>query len=438
MDLWPIRIDREGTLGQVDVALRNDGPGEWYHNRVMYQIAIVDGNAMVYTSSEVQAEFVHEDWEFVEDLGPADQVAIEFDGYWEREPNGRYRFYSTGEPFCFIVNGGELSAKRWVDGTPTSFVLATGVDKIDTVRGWKSVEFPTDDHGLIVTYLKAGIVYYRNYALQDVNPPVHAWETEKEVTDLPTPAVNLSVFRTNDYRVIFACEHNGDIYWAVSERNWSGMGIESHIIDVTGTELLVDFIPIAYIDGYHEDTITLEGTEVAAMLCPAIWPSVDTIYNPEDEEEEPIVDVIYIALTLDIYGDGTGLESAFTVTDEISTNYNVISTAKGPTNNILTLHTENFEGASGDLTVNYTFDTAPIYSQVEGGCLMELDDFNITFTPTVAPPEGYTAHTITVAGTELDVDFKVITYEDGHTDHSITVAGTEVFVDFIHTDDIVT
>jgi len=375
MDLFPIRIDREGTLGQVDVALRNDGPGEWYHNRVMYQIAIVDGNAMVYTSSEVQAEFVHEDWEFVEDLGPADQVAIEFDGYWEREPNGRYRFYSTGEPFCFIVNGGELSAKRWVDGTPTSFVLATGVDKIDTVRGWKSVEFPTDDHGLIVTYLKAGIVYYRNYALQDVNPPVHAWETEKEVTDLPTPAVNLSVFRTNDYRVIFACEHNGDIYWAVSERNWSGMGIESHIIDVTGTELLVDFIPIAYIDGYHEHTITVEGTLPEFNYYDAIallWAMADNSFVSAENDGHFTINARTEHFLTSI------TEANFTVTDTGASNFGITDITVGATPWDLTLTVEDLSYSTpGDLTLKFLGSGA-----TKGEAGQDHDPFEITFTPT--------------------------------------------------------
>jgi len=53
------------------------------------------------------------------------------------------------------------------------------------------------------------------------------------------------------------------------------------------------------------------------------------------------------------------------------------------------------------------------------------------FLPLSLEPDPLDQHTITATGTELDVDFKLVTYHDGHIDHSITVEGTDVFVDLI-------
>ena len=91
-----------------------------------------------------------------------------------------------------------------------------------------------------------------------------------------------------------------------------------------------------------------------------------------------------------------------------------------------------FNHVEGNLTV--------AYSQAVGNLTGEgpVEDFSETFLPLSLEPDPLDQHIITVAGTELDVDFKLFTYHDGHTDHSITVGGTEVLVDFIHVDDIVT
>ena len=98
---------------------------------------------------------------------------------------------------------------------------------------------------------------------------------------------------------------------------------------------------------------------------------------------------------------------------------------------LLTFDEQNrFNHVEGNLTV--------AYSQAVGNLTGEspVEDFSQVFLPLSLEPDPLDQHTITVEGTELDVDFKLVTYHDGHTDHSITVEGTEVFVDFMHVEDI--
>jgi len=102
---------------------------------------------------------------------------------------------------------------------------------------------------------------------------------------------------------------------------------------------------------------------------------------------------------------------------------------------IIELQTASFQAAEGDLTVNYTHATAPIFAQVEGGCLMALGNFSKTFTPNTNTRKGYSPHTIEVAGNVL-LDFINVTYEPGYEAHTVTVTGTVVLVHFIHVEDI--
>lgn len=104
---------------------------------------------------------------------------------------------------------------------------------------------------------------------------------------------------------------------------------------------------------------------------------------------------------------------------------------------IIELQTASFQAAEGDLTVNYTHAAAPIFAQVEGGCLMALKNFSKTFTPDVGTEKRYSLHSIAATGTEVMVDFipTVPVDNDGH-EHTITVTGTGILIDFIHVDDI--
>lgn len=243
MDLYPVKINRDGGLGKVDMALRNDGPGDYLENRVMYQIVIVDGIAKVFTCDNFARQFVYEDWEYVEDLGPASAVAVEFNGRWERIPNGRYRFYSEGEPFYFLVQDGNLNVMRResAGGALATTPLATGVSLIDTVRGWKNVGSPEVDQGLIVAYITAGAVYYRNFAEQANG--TWTWESEKEVefdAGVLDPPESISAFRAIDYRTGFLAQFGSTTRMVLTRRDWAQMGTPDELISVNITDYNLD------------------------------------------------------------------------------------------------------------------------------------------------------------------------------------------------------
>ena len=433
--LW----DRPG-LGSIDVSYRRES--RMTAPDKIYVIYIENGEAHVARTDYIKSIEQANEWEYLYTLGPAVDCAIEFDGRWERthrdaevcfDSPAQWTHVTMGDPYIFLVLAdGSLTVQQG-QGAPTT--LATGVSKVAALRGWKNVYRWQHDHGIICAYIKESAVYYRTFALQgtDANPQPAVWEVERLVDTLPTPAVNVGLFRTNDYRVGILCESAGEIHWAITDRNWAGMAIRDHTVRARGTRLLAQLINVIYDSAYSPPhTIATTGAEVSALYCPAMWPEVVSLSNPGPDDAVTIL----IECDLDLYGDLTGLEAAFTVQDSISTNFAVTATAKGVTDKIIKLTVANFEAAVGDLTVTYVHATAPIYSQVDGGCLMELFGFFESFTPNIAPPEGYTAHTITATGEIMTCDFLNVTYSPGYHIHTITVTAGAILVDFIHVDDI--
>ena len=243
------------------------------------------------------------------------------------------------------------------------------------------------------------------------------------------------------------------MYWVLTPRNWANMAIEDHNISAAITGVTVALLPVTYTEAYTEHTISAGITEAKVMLCPAIWPQLLAITNTDEF-------TIIVHCDIPLYGDLTGLEAGFAVTDTIGTPLTVTATALAIGTSIpaskkvflapfmvsthnydrethaIALTVSNINATSGDLTVTHSQETAPVYAQVEGGCLMELSSFSETFTPDRTNQEGINVHTISASVTGVTVDLLPVTYIDGHTDHTISASVTGVTVNLIHVNDI--
>ncbi len=173
-------------------------------------------------------------------------VAIEFDGRWRRAPgSSRFNFVTEEFPWIFYVKSGDLYAQYWMD---PPLLLAEGVTKVVAMRAWKNTFLWNHDHGIIAMYLKAdGTPAYRNYCQQPdgINT---IWEPERIVTELPYPAQNIGLFRTNDYRTGMLCESDGEVYWVTTERNWANMAIEAHYLTAAPVAVTMEYINVEYFE----------------------------------------------------------------------------------------------------------------------------------------------------------------------------------------------
>ncbi len=218
-----------------------------------YAICIDNGIANVYKRNfptDLENPWIKQ-WE----LGLAKEVAIEYNGIWTLDSKKKWYYLKTEEyPYVFYVdNSNILWVQHWND-TASKFQLATGVSQISACRAWQSSDDLNLDQGLIIGYLKGGIVYYRAFCTgQD---GISLWETEREVTTLGTGNSSLCVFRTNDFRVGFITENNGQICYTLSKRTYAGQSVrpESVYSEIAGCEII--YTPIQYLSAFVGDEST--------------------------------------------------------------------------------------------------------------------------------------------------------------------------------------
>lgn len=435
--LLQARTIRTGnSLGPLDICIRREDENADPTEIVMAYIE--NGMAKVAT-----LPYVHrpdENFVYRYDLGEAVDVACDFDGRWHRitsragiyfEKNTIWALVTFGEPYFVRVlpTTGRLLVHH--GQTAPIEIVPSGVTHCSLLRGWKNTYLWNHDHGIICAYIRGGAVCYRTFAQQPPDQPA-IWELERVFTQIPTPANHVALSRTNDYRVKILYEVAGQMGWLLTERNWATMAIPPHTVSAAVRDVAVDMIPITYSDVYERHTVSAGITDAEALYCPAIWPQVLSLSNPSTTDTT----TINIACDMALHGNLIGLQSAFVVTDGLARNYAVSATAKGATDNIIRLTTANFEAASGNLTVAYTYATAPIFSQVQGGCLMELTSFSRSFTPLIAPPQGFSPHTVGLAVTDVTVDVIGVTYTNLHDRHTVGVALTDVTVVMIHVQDL--
>lgn len=431
--LNPRTIRTGNDLGPLDIAIRREDVNADPTEIVMAYIE--NGQAKVATLPYVHTP--DQNFVYRYTIGPATDVAIDFDGRWHRitdrtgiyfETNIIWALVTFGEPYIARVNNGQLLIQQ---GQGSSITLAdSGVTKCSLLRAWKNTYLWNHDQGIIAAYIKDGVVCYRNYAQQPPDQPA-LWELEREVTELPTPAQNVSLFRTNDYRTAFMCESNGQMHWTITARNWANMAIEPHYVSAGITDVMVDFIPILETNWHLEHRISASVSDVGVNFCPIEDPQVI---------DATVEDNSTVLLEFDMpLMEGIGQENAFIITDDMGTPFNVISTELGGTAYFLVLHTESLIGAVSNLNIQFR----PIQNQVQVGmlrsqltpnCIKQLTDFDIQAS--LAPPEGYSDHNVSVGITDVSASFIPIVYTNRYIPHSVSAAITDVTVNFIHVDDI--
>ena len=335
----------------------------------LWRIGIINGYASVEvcelpTSFPTQSKIT---WSKVLDIGEAIDVDIALDGRWiKNETHEKWVFTTIREPWIFWVsNSGNLYVMQ-IGNQP--FLLSENVTKASAIRGWKNTYHWNHDQGIVVGYLKNdGFVYYRNYCQQPPDQPA-LWEIERVIAELPTPAQDVALFRTNDYRTGFLCESNGQMYWTLTARNWANMAIEPHFISAGITDVSINFLPIVYADSFLEHKITAGISDVAITF---LWGSpLNSFVNVYNEGDTTIHAICEHYLT-------DTSPSDFMVYDTIDAVFSVTGVEYGCTKNelIITVNSLAFS-APDDLTLKFLGGTT------RGEAGQGVDPFEITFTPT--------------------------------------------------------
>ena len=171
-------------------------------------------------------------WDPAYSLTEAKQAAIEFDGNFVRHTGDAYYTLECHEhPHVFWTDlADDLYVQIGPDET-TRLKLASKVNKVTAVRGFKSELYPEQDQGLIVAYIINGSVFYRNYCRQPDGS--YMWEHEREVPQLGTNNVNIQIHRLNDYRVGFVGSGPNGHNWVISDRTYVGAAFPAEQVSVS-------------------------------------------------------------------------------------------------------------------------------------------------------------------------------------------------------------
>lgn len=199
----------------------------------VYVVAIDDGMARVRRkklSSSADAAF-----EPVFEVGPATNAAVEFNGSWRRLTGDKLHTLETGEePFvAWVDTANDLWVQQGTDES-TRVRLANGVSDISMCRCFQSIDDIQQDHGLVIAYIKNGVVCYRSW-VPSVDGAMYIWSLETALEQMGTTNTHIQVTRLLDYRVCFATTSASgcDIY--ITDRNWVGQAMDSDFISYIDT-----------------------------------------------------------------------------------------------------------------------------------------------------------------------------------------------------------
>ena len=360
---WTVETIRTKTgLGDLSIAARRQR--SYGRPDRLYNIYIDNGT--VKTAIREYPDYLKEKWKNQFDIGPGTAVAIAFDGHWELYRK-KWQMVTSEKPWIFWVSSGTLWCQIW-DDENTRVELAAGVTKVKAIRGWRNINMPEVDQGVVVGYIKSdGKVYYRNRCYQvDGN---FTWETEKQITEFHGTSVNLNMFITNDYRMGFIVEDSlGKIRWSITSRAWAGMAIAPDHFHIRPSVKL-DFQRVKYYDGLHTEHFDITPSINLAYLYGADFNEFMDIENIDDggnygikvafSTRHKIIN--FVAADFELY-------------DSNNVRFRGLSGTKIDSNNFEVAF-EDFNNAIGDITLK----CLGLYSTNEAGYLFA--EFAGLFTP---------------------------------------------------------
>lgn len=271
-----------------------------------YAICLDDGIATIYRR-QFPANLDYK-WEYQWTFGEADDVAIEYDGTWTLDASANWYYLLTEEfPYIFTVEDGILYVQYWRD-TSTKTQLAEGVSQISACKGWRNSIDNELDQGLIIGYLRDGEVFYRALCTQENGSRV--WEAEHQVHELGQNNDTLSVIRTNDFRIGFLTEHDGEIVMALTYRNYAGMSVRPETLHANAAARF-DYLKTVWKYGYSQREYLNTGIGLQYFNFDGV---------PESEEIS-LVSAEKLNYETDFYSYGCKLYLSKPVSGEITTSF---------------------------------------------------------------------------------------------------------------------
>lgn len=246
------------ALDVTDIAIRqlssDNGPDQIW-------VVGLDNNEALIRYRDYKETNANVSWSAVGSLGRALHAAIEFDGSWVlRVGAGQYTIDTEEIPYIFIVTEeNKLLAYHGIDDEEP-YELGTDVTFVRACRAYSSIDYPEQDQGLIVAYLKTDkTAWYRQYVWNEDRQQFY-WLTEVQIGTDTWDHINVS--RLNDYRVSFQLSNSEKNLWIYSDRTWVGQATPPEIFnlypgyeDNSAIYSLASFVRNVQIDSYSTTSV---------------------------------------------------------------------------------------------------------------------------------------------------------------------------------------
>lgn len=284
------------ALDVTDIAIRqlssDNGPDQIW-------VVGLDNNEALVRYRDYKETNANVAWTAAGSLGKALHAAIEFDGSWVlRVGAGQYTINTEEIPYIFIVDEeNKLLAYHGIDDEEP-YELDTNVKFVRACRAYSSIDYPEQDQGLIVAYLKTdGTAWYKQY-VWNVDRQQFYWLTEAQIGTDTWDHINVS--RLNDYRVSFQLSSNEKNLWIYSDRTWVGQATPPEIFNIypgyedkSAIYSLTSFVRDVQIDSYS--TTSVYNADIDKYVWTVLFHFSKPVFKRGIEDTES-----YVTLTGDL------------------------------------------------------------------------------------------------------------------------------------------
>jgi hypothetical protein len=271
-------ITEDVTATSTSVAVQRMGK---YGSKVY--VAYIAGGTLYVKSAPLVYPYNNLAWITELTLSGCAACALEFDGNFKHGDFGRVEYHTTDLWLFYTTTSGQLMAGI-LGGTYESLIGAN-VTAIDAVRGVASI-YKDIDQGLIVFYIIAGVVYYKQCI-------AGVWGDPETVSIAPENAVHIRAERVFDWRIVLQVTDNtGDLYEIFTKMEASGWNSSEHAVSLAEVTTTLDRIRVSYSE-FENDDEAIAMTDVLANIMQMsihsatlrkAWNIPTQVYDEETEE----------------------------------------------------------------------------------------------------------------------------------------------------------
>lgn len=335
-------------------------------------IAFIDsGTARVLRAANTE-EMAGHVWSDTGFSAAAVDIAIAFDGTMPRDTRGRVEFVTESLPWVFWIGaGGVLYGQKLGDADPVVLALQNATS-VSAVRAMWS-ETGGFDFGLVVFFLLAGDIYYRQLI-------GGTWSDAEPVRFGPDATyVKIAASRTWDYRIALqALASDGTLYELFTQ--FAGIGKQNvEHLEVTDVGAEAEIIKVAYRGAKTEEHVEVSGLSAAGTRVYGLSTTPLSVTNLDDGTGNW---GLFVQVVLDYPVTGAmGSHASFVLTDSSGVTFTATSIMASDDGLTLTLAFPDFNSASGKLTLYYTPGTiqSPATVKIPAAYFVsnEIDEGNV-------------------------------------------------------------